>query len=54
MSTLPQASIECVNVGGWLSNGDTALGSTSSFFPEVEHRLIPARARSITEGLKVN
>ena len=46
-------SIECVNVGGWLSNGDYALESTSDFLAVVEHRLIPARARSVTNSLKV-
>ena len=46
-------SIECVNVGGWLSNGVTALESTANFLADVEHRLIPARARSVTKSLKV-
>ena len=39
-------SIECVNVGSWLSNGD-------SFLAVIEHRLIPARARSVAKSLKV-
>ena len=46
-------SIECVNVGGWLSNGDCALDSTANFLAVVEHRLIPARVRSVTKSLKV-
>ena len=46
-------SIECANIGGWLSNGDTALESTAHFFAVVEHRLIPARARSVANSLKV-
>ena len=46
-------SIECVNVGGWLSNGDTALESTAHFLAVVEHRLIPARSRSVANSLKV-
>ena len=45
-------SIECINVGGWLSNGDTALESNSHFLAVVEHRLIPARARSVANSLK--
>ena len=46
-------SIESVNVGGWISNGDTALESTAHFLAVVEHRLIPARSRSVTNSLKV-
>ena len=46
-------SIECINVGGWLSNGDTALESTEHFLAVVEHRLIPARARSVANSLRV-
>ena len=45
-------SIECINVGGWLSNGDTALESNGHFLAVVEHRLIPARARSVANSLK--
>ena len=43
----------CVNVGGWLSNGDYAIDSTAFFLAVVGHRLIPARARSVTSSLKV-
>ena len=43
--------IECVNVGSWLPNGDLALVSRASFLAVVEHRLIPARARSVALGL---
>ena len=46
------SSIECVNVGGWLSNGDTALESSSDFLAIIEHRLIPARVRSVSNSLK--
>ena len=46
-------SIECVDVGCWLSNGDLALQSVASFLSVVEHRLIPARARSATKELRV-
>ena len=46
-------SIECVNVGGWLSNGDTALESSADFLAIVEHRLIPARVRSVSNSLKI-
>ena len=35
-------SIECVDVGCWLSNGDLAVQSVASFLSVVEHRLIPA------------
>ena len=37
-------SIECVNVGAWLSNCDLAMDTSASFLTVVEHRLIPARA----------
>ena len=46
-------SIECVNIGGWLSNGDCASESPADFLAVVEHRLIPAPARSITRSLRV-
>ena len=46
-------SIECVNVGGWLSDGDSVIDSAAHFLAVVEHRLIPARARSVTKSLKV-
>ena len=44
--------VECVNVGGWLSYGDLSLESQASFLSVVEHRLIPARARSVACGLR--
>ena len=47
-------SIECVNVGGWLSHGDCALESTADFLAVVEHQIIPARERSVTKSLKVD
>ena len=47
-------TIEFLNVGGWLSNGDYALESHAEFLAVAEHRLIPARARSVTNSLKVS
>ena len=46
-------NIEYVNVVGWLSNGDCALESSADFLSVAEHRLIPARARSVSNSLKV-
>ena len=40
-------------MGGWLSNRDLALDSTAHFLAVVEHRLIPARSRSVANSLKV-
>ena len=45
-------SIEFVNVGGWLTNGDMALDSCAQFLAVAEHRLIHARARSIGHQLR--
>ena len=47
-------SIEYINVGGWLSNGDYALESSADFIAVAEHRLIPARVRSVANSLKVS
>ena len=47
-------SIEYINVGKWLSNGDSALESSADFLAIAEHRLIPARARSVANSLKVS
>ena len=47
-------SIEYINVGGWLSNGDSPLESPADFLAVTEHRLIPARARSVTNSLRVS
>ena len=35
-------------------NGDCAMESPADFLAVVEHRLIPARVRSVTKSLKVN
>ena len=40
-------SVEFVNVGGWLSNGDMALDSCAQFQAVAGHGLFPAKARSI-------
>ena len=45
-------SIEFVNVGGWLNNGDMALDSCAQFLTVAEHRLIPARAGYIGHQLR--
>ena len=45
-------AVECVNNGGWLSDGDLALESFSTFLPVVEHRLIPAGVRAAAMDLK--
>ena len=42
-----QLSVEFVNVGGWLTYGDLAMDSCAQFLAVAEHRLIPARARSV-------
>ena len=47
-----QLSIEFVNVGGWLTNGDPALDSCAHFLAVAEHRLIPSRARSMCHQLR--
>ena len=45
-------SLEALNVGGWLTHGDTALETTADFLAVSEHRLIPARVRSEWAGLR--
>ena len=45
-------SIEFLNVGGWLSRGDSALESTAHSLAIAEHRLVPARARNLTSQLR--
>ena len=44
--------VEVLNVGGWLAHWDFALEVDVDFLAVVEHRLIPARARSEWGGLK--
>ena len=45
-------SLEALNVGGWLTHGDTGLETTADFLAVSEHRLIPARVRSEWAGLR--
>ena len=45
-------SLEALNVGGWLTHGDTALDTNADFLAVSEHRLIPARVRSEWAGLR--
>ena len=40
-------SIEFLNVGGWLSRSDSAQESNAHFSAIAEHRLVPARARTV-------
>ena len=47
-----QLSIEFINVGGWLTSGDLAMDSCAQFLAVAEHRLIPARARSVCHHLR--
>ena len=35
--------MEALNVGGWLTHGDTASETSADFLAVSEHRLIPAR-----------
>ena len=48
----PGFSIEFLNVGGWLSRGDLALESSAHFLAVAEHRLVAARARTVTTQLR--
>ena len=45
-------SIECIDVGGWLSNEDLALDCEANFLAVVEHRLITDRTRAVAASLK--
>ena len=47
-----QLSVEFANIGGWLTYGDLAMDSCAQFLAVAEHRLIPARARSV--GHQIN
>ena len=38
--------VEVFNVGGFLTHGDYVLDTDADFVSVVEHRLVPARARS--------
>ena len=46
-------SVEFVNVGGWLTQGDLTLDSCAQFLAVAEHRLIPSRARYISHQLRM-
>ena len=46
-------TVEFANIGGWLTNGDLALDSCAQFLAVAEHRLIPARVRSVGHQLRV-
>ena len=39
--------VEVFNVGGFLTHGDHVLNADADFIAVVEHRLVPARARSV-------
>ena len=41
------------NIGSWLTYGDFALDSCAQFLAVAEHRLIPARVRSVRHQLRV-
>ena len=47
-----QLSIEFANIGGWLTYGDLAMDSCAQFLAVAEHRLIPARVRSVGYQLR--
>ena len=47
-----QLSIEFANIGGWLTYGDLAMDSCAQFLAVAEHKLIPARARSVGHQLR--
>ena len=44
---LGHLSVKFAKIGGWLTYGDMAMNSCAQFLAVAEHRLIPARARSI-------
>ena len=46
-------SVEFANIGGWLTFEDLALDSCAQFLAVAEHRLIPARVRSVGHQLRV-
>ena len=48
-----QLSIEFAHIGGWLTHGDVALDSCAQFLAVAEHKLIPARVRSVGHQLMV-
>ena len=44
--------MEVFSISGWLTNGDLALETDVDFLGVVEHRLVPARARSEWKRLR--
>ena len=39
------SGLEALNLGGWLTHGDTASETSADILAVSEHRLIPARVR---------
>ena len=50
--SLNNLDVEVFNVGRFLTHGDYALDTDSDFMVVVEHKLVPARARSENQRLK--
>ena len=50
---LQHVAVEVFNVGGWLTHGDLVLEAGVGFLPVIEHRVIPARTRSVWARLGV-
>ena len=48
----PGIGVEVFNISGWLTNGDFVMESGVDFLAVVEHRLVPARARSECKRLR--
>ena len=48
---LGRSAVEFVNVGGWLTHGDVAIDSCAQFLAVAQHRLIPARVKSVGHQL---
>ena len=44
--------MEVFNISGWLTNGDFVMNTDVDFLAVVEHRLVPARARSECRRLR--
>ena len=44
----PHISVEFLNLGGWLSNGDLALESHAHFLATAEHRWVPSQSQWCT------
>ena len=50
--TFGYLSVEFANIGGWFTHGDVAMDSCAHFLAVSEHRLIPARVRSVGHQLR--